>query len=65
MPEGGVVILDEREIGWEEDHVPRKINRDDDEAFTGTSQWIAPEALTDEPVATQESSSLILNVVLR
>ena len=35
MPEGGVIILDEREIAWEETTVPKKIKRDDDKAFFG------------------------------
>ncbi|KAJ6572522.1 hypothetical protein DFH09DRAFT_1079728 [Mycena vulgaris] len=35
MPEKGVVKLNEREVGWEERQVPKKISRDDDQAFYG------------------------------
>ncbi|KAJ7444404.1 hypothetical protein B0H11DRAFT_1931144 [Mycena galericulata] len=33
MPEKGVLKLFEREIGWEERHVPSEVDRTDDEAF--------------------------------
>ncbi|KAJ6595067.1 hypothetical protein DFH09DRAFT_1136116 [Mycena vulgaris] len=35
MPEKGVVKLNEREVRWEERQVPKKISRDDDQAFYG------------------------------
>ncbi|KAJ6556765.1 hypothetical protein DFH09DRAFT_1164444 [Mycena vulgaris] len=35
MPEKGVVKLNEREVRWEERQVPKKISRDNDQAFYG------------------------------
>ncbi|KAJ6537257.1 hypothetical protein DFH09DRAFT_1178343 [Mycena vulgaris] len=35
MPEKGVVKLNEHEVRWEEHQVPKKISRDDDQAFYG------------------------------
>ncbi|KAJ6617308.1 hypothetical protein B0H10DRAFT_2218648 [Mycena sp. CBHHK59/15] len=56
MPEGGVLILDEHEVGWEEDQVPQKINRDNDEAFTG--EFIAHPETCAQINGTRQTFSL-------
>lgn len=62
MPEKGVVKLNEREVRWEERQVPKKISRDDDQAFYGVH--VLPfQTCTPLNMQLQDDSSLTQNAV--